>query len=434
MECVDIMYCRKIRIFPNTIQKELFNKCFNASRYIYNKGVEYLNNQYKTQYDDYKSKSLISCVYKKCTKQCLENSFFCKKHKTKKLKWNLDLNFISLRGKIAKNNCDLDDKEKWLLKVPTKTRQYILEILITNYKSAITNKIRGNIKTFNMGFMKKRSKNHIFCVEKNAIKKLNLFPRLLKKQNTKIRVSNKNKFYNDYDPTSNCLITKRCDRYYLLMPKKRTTNYTEPKYNTVSLDPGMITFQTFYSPDGECGKMGDKFYKKIWKKMKRIDKLKSIIYSGKKNNEKITKRTKYNMKKRCDKLRVKVKNMVKDLHWKTCSYLVKNYKTIILPEFSTQDMVKRSRRNIPNYVVRMLLQLSHYSFKEKLKYKCNEYQRKLLITSEAYTSKTCTNCGHLNCVGKKRKICCFGCNIKIDRDLNGARNIYLRAVEDLTRS
>ena len=43
------LYSRKIRIYPNKEQLILFDKCFNVSRYMYNRGVEYTKNQYEAR-------------------------------------------------------------------------------------------------------------------------------------------------------------------------------------------------------------------------------------------------------------------------------------------------------------------------------------------------------------------------------------------------
>ena len=47
----------------------------------------------------------------------------------------------------------------------------------------------------------------------------------------------------------------------------------------------------------------------------------------------------------------------------------------------------------------------------------------------SYTTRTCTNCGYLNKVGACKTIDCKGCDLKIDRDFNGARNIYLKGLD-----
>jgi putative transposase len=76
--------------------------------------------------------------------------------------------------------------------------------------------------------------------------------------------------------------------------------------------------------------------------------------------------------------------------------------------------------------------LSFYLFKQRLQEKANFYRTKILIKSEAYTSKTCTNCGELNnSLGSKKIFECKKCNLVIDRDVNGARNILLKNSEYL---
>ena len=48
------------------------------------------------------------------------------------------------------------------------------------------------------------------------------------------------------------------------------------------------------------------------------------------------------------------------------------------------------------------------------------------ICTEEFTSKTCTRCGQINEVGGSEIYKCSGCKLTLDRDINGARNIYLK--------
>ena len=74
---------------------------------------------------------------------------------------------------------------------------------------------------------------------------------------------------------------------------------------------------------------------------------------------------------------------------------------------------------------RELLRLKPFIFKSRLKEQLTSHIFK--PTTEEYTSKTCTNCGVIkddlngNSVYK-----CNNCKMTLDRDINGARNIYIK--------
>ena len=121
----------------------------------------------------------------------------------------------------------------------------------------------------------------------------------------------------------------------------------------------------------------------------------------------------------------KIHNYVNELHWKTISFLIENYDVILLPEFEISNMVKGFK--LQRIVKRLMYMFSFYKFKEKLKYKCKHYNKKLIIVDECYTSKTCTCCGNLKYdLGSNETYNCKECKTSIDRDTNGARNIFLK--------
>lgn len=73
---------------------------------------------------------------------------------------------------------------------------------------------------------------------------------------------------------------------------------------------------------------------------------------------------------------------------------------------------------------------SHYKFRQHLLNKGKEYGCEILVRGEEYTSKTCTRCGTIsdNYI-KREKIC--NCGYKIDRDINGSRNILIKNINEL---
>jgi putative transposase len=221
-----------------------------------------------------------------------------------------------------------------------------------------------------------------------------------------------------------CIVTKEgSNRYYICIPCDTVQKKIERPYNIVSLDPGVKTFQTFYSPDGIHGKLGDKINKTVSKINKVISKLQSKITNS-------TCKTKRNLKKRCFLLRTKIKNKINDLHWKTASFLCKNFENIIIPPFETAKMAKKGKRKINKKTTNEMLSLSHYKFRQRLIYKSKCYTNcEVHVSREDYTSQTCTNCGGIQkSLGGKRTYTCKECDMILDRDLNGARNILIKVL------
>ena len=94
-------------------------------------------------------------------------------------------------------------------------------------------------------------------------------------------------------------------------------------------------------------------------------------------------------------------------------------------------MVKKKgtrRRVINKKVVRQMLTWRHYDFKRRLLDKAREYPWvKIVIVGEEYTSKTCGWCGVLHTtLGGNKTFHCKSCGTAVGRDINGARNIFIK--------
>lgn len=137
------------------------------------------------------------------------------------------------------------------------------------------------------------------------------------------------------------------------------------------------------------------------------------------------------------KLRQKIKDLAKDLHYKVAKFLVMNYNEIMLPKFETSKMMtkKGGRRKINNKAARSMACWSHYKFRQRLLMKAEQTTWcKVRIVDEAYTSKTCGHCGNLKMnLGRAKVFRCEECKVVMDRDVNGARNIYLRNFDRIKR-
>ena len=156
-------------------------------------------------------------------------------------------------------------------------------------------------------------------------------------------------------------------------------------------------------------------------------------------NSKETKhKQRYRFKKAWRRMSKKRQNWIRDFHYSFAHLLCENYNTILFPEYATSSMVQKGQRRINSNAVRGMMNWTPYLFKQRLLYISSRYTNcKVHIVDESYTSKTCGKCGTLNYkLGGSKIFKCTGstCDYVCDRDINGARNILLRAEWDLTKS
>ena len=383
----EIKNSRKIRIYPNKPQRKLFEQMFGATRYFHNKTIDFM--EYYNMDNDY--------------------------IKVPKLP--------TARSYVLNNDKDLNDDhhEIWTKQIPYDTRQLAIDNCLTMHKSAEANKRNKNIKHYDMHYLVKKNKGAFAFVNKNALtKNLEIFKKRLKKH-SKLKFTNRmerwvkrnmNKFQSNFP-----ICRDISGRYYIHMIYEEKPKKIKGREEIVALDPGVRTFQTFYSENsiGECGK---NIMKKIYPLQKKIDHLQSIKKEQKS-------KTRHNMERRCNLLRTKIKNIISDLHWQTASFLTRNYNTILLPHLKTRQIVQNGGKKLH----RDMYCLSHYKFIERIKHKANMNNCEVIICNEHHTSKTCTNCGKLNYnLGSSKTFDCDACKIKIDRDVNGARNVLIRSL------
>jgi len=96
------------------------------------------------------------------------------------------------------------------------------------------------------------------------------------------------------------------------------------------------------------------------------------------------------------------------------------------------NWAKRNKALALLWVKFVLSMQSHYRFKEYLKAKAKRYRTKVYDVNESYTSQMCTKCGLLSKKYDKNREKQCTCGYKIDRDINGSRNILLKCIKELT--
>jgi len=137
-------------------------------------------------------------------------------------------------------------------------------------------------------------------------------------------------------------------------------------------------------------------------------------------------------RKALNRLRKRIRNNISEFHHKFSKWLCQNYHFILLPEFSSSTMVQRKKRVINSKTALAMLTWSHFRFRQILSAKIKEYPfSKLILVDEAFTSKTCSECGWINeKLGGSKIFNCLRCGQRSDRDFNGSRNILLRFLSE----
>ena len=125
----------------------------------------------------------------------------------------------------------------------------------------------------------------------------------------------------------------------------------------------------------------------------------------------------------------KIANKRKDYLHKITTELVKSYDVIVIEDLKTKNLLKN------HHLAKSITNNSWYLFREMLEYKCEWYGKQLVVVSSNYTSQICSNCGYHS--GKKpldiREWTCPKCNTYHDRDINASINILNRGLKELKK-
>ncbi len=210
----------------------------------------------------------------------------------------------------------------------------------------------------------------------------------------------------------------------------------EKEVKVIALDPGSRTFITGFN-EHEVMVYGKDYSVKcllpLAKNMRKLYSLREKLSQHKlyktnlsDNPRWIKDRLRF-IEKNLNRLACKRQDRVNHLHRAVAYNIVRNYDVIYLPDFETKPMVKTKGRKIGRKAVHDMLSLSHYKFKEFLLWTAKKYGKEVIIVNESYTSKTQSWNGIVNeRLGSSRAMK-DGTRI-IDRDINGARNIYLKHI------
>lgn len=381
----ELYRCIKVELKLNEYQKDIINRWFISFVLMYNQTLKYIklrrtNNE--TQILDFK------------------------KLRTYHLK---DIrNDIILNSQHPKYNKDT--------KIKTHILDKAIQLACSNYKSALTNLRNKNIKHFRIRYWKIKKDFYTLSIETSYFTKNSLCYNILGEVNA---YYDNEKFDLGLIKTkykSECKLNynKLTNKYELIVPEKiKIKEDLDERKHFISLDPGIRTFMTGIS-NNDCIKINID-NDKIRKILLKIDNIKEI--------------NKYK-KRRKNKLRIKLKNMIDELHHKTINYLTNNYDNILIGDLSVKGIVNNKTSNISKMNKRLAYSLSFFKFKERLKYKCQLKKCNYYEINEKYTSKLCSKCGtYKSDLGANSIYTCNNCDLIMDRDINGSRNICFKCIK-----
>ncbi len=219
-------------------------------------------------------------------------------------------------------------------------------------------------------------------------------------------------------------LTLHNGQYHLAATYPVQRRVTETQGRVVALDPGIRNFLTFFS-ETSAGHIGQGDFGRIQRLCAHLD---NLLSRAKLEKLRFRKR---NLYAAADRMRVRIGNLVDELHHQAARWLVDNFDLILIPAFETSDMARRGARKLRAKSVRSMLTFAHFRFRQFLAWKAWQAGKQVLVVNEAYTSKTCSWSGEIIANLGGRRVIRGADGVELDRDINGARGIFLRALGDI---
>lgn len=298
----------------------------------------------------------------------------------------------------------------WAKEIPYQVKKIAVEDAYKAFSNGCR-KAKKTGKAFNLSFRSAKKPKQSCFIPSSALRDSGIYP----------RISGELKMAEKFpDEARDSRLVFEHGRWFVIVPYRVATTKADNQGRIVALDPGVRTFMTGYAEDGAF-KIGDGDFARIARLGRNMDDLISRMSKAKAKQKR-------RMKKALSRMKFKVWDLIDELHFKTIRFLLSNYDAVLLPTFETSKMVARSNRKIRSKTVRAMLAFSFHKFGMRLASKAAEFGKIVVRTNEAYTSKTASWTGEIKQIGAAKKITSNG--ITVDRDLNGARGIFLRALVD----
>ena len=375
-ECTDsgdtVIKSKKIEISPTTEQKAILRKWFGGSRFFYNWAVDAMNDGAST-------------------------------------------NFKMLAPQL------IADAPDWHVDIPRQIKVGAVMDACQAVRNAKV-KCKQTGKFQKMKFRSRKQPHQTLYLRADTLKERGFYVRLLGeiKMTESLPAKPQGQGRDPIHEVKDSQLIMENGRYFLCVAYVEKRKPREPSGKIVALDPGVRTFMTYFTEDG-FGWLGYQAINRIQRLCQHLDNLLCRAAT-------VRRPLRRTLRQAANKIRVKIRNLVDELHKKVAYFLVTHYDIILLPTFESQQMCKRGKRNLRKKSVRQMLTLSHYRFKQRLKQKALEYGVQVIDVCEAYTSKTASWTGEVIEKLGGAKVITVSDGARMDRDLNGARGIFVKSI------
>ena len=398
----------RLKIFPKEEQKQLLQKSFGSSRFIYNWCIDEIQNHYKI-------------TKKHLSKFELSNRLTALK-KVNSLSWLNEISTYTLRHSIF--DCTKAYK-RWfdmINKNGVRFSQKVLKRCDRENRKPIINESDGFPRYKSRKSEQKcptRPERMTFKGRYVHLEKIGDVKLAKVKLDLNGKIMNSRIHFDGVD-------------YWLSFSieysdiQKNIKSKTQPKTEPIGIDLGLTTL-VYCSNQMKFKKP---YVKKLDKKIKRFQRRASKIYQPMidycmKTKTKFSTLVKSNnlikLEKKLRKYQIKKTNiLISNIHKVTSELIKLNPERIVIENLNVEQMKK------VHHMARLVKDAKFYEIKRQLIYKCRNNDINLVIADRWYpSSKTCSNCGTIkyDLKLKDRIFRCPHCGTVIDRDLNAAINL-----------
>lgn len=208
-------------------------------------------------------------------------------------------------------------------------------------------------------------------------------------------------------------------KYFVSILAEVTKEPTQMSFFKVGVDVGLKEFATL--SDGTVIH-NPKHFDRLEEKLKKEQRILSRRIIGSHNW--------YKQKKKVARIHEKIANAREDFLQKITTMLVNENQVISIEDIRVKNLLKNG------HLAKAISDVSWSEFRRMLTYKCEWYDKTLVVVGANYaSSQLCHCCGYKNKATKNlavREWECPSCKIKHDRDLNAAHNILAEGVRILS--